>query len=214
MANKLMEEIKEKIHAMKIVPVVKLNDAKDAIPLAKALVEGGIPCAEVTFRTDAAAESIRNMLEAYPDMLVGAGTVLTTAQVDAAIEAGAKFIVSPGLNPKTVKYCQEKNIPILPGVATASEIEQALELGLDVVKFFPAEVNGGLPAIKALSAPYYMMQFMPTGGVNPQNVKEYLSFDKVLACGGTWMVKDALINAGEFDKIKEMTREAIELVTE
>lgn len=209
-----MEEMKEKIHAMKIVPVVKLNDAKDAVPLAKALVEGGIPCAEVTFRTDAAAESIRNMLEAYPDMLVGAGTVLTTAQVDAAIEAGAKFIVSPGLNPKTVKYCQEKNIPILPGVATASEIEQALELGLDVVKFFPAEVNGGLPAIKALSAPYYMMQFMPTGGVNPQNVKEYLSFDKVLACGGTWMVKDALINAGEFDKIKEMTREAIELVTE
>ena len=214
MANKLMEEMKEKIHAMKIVPVVKLNDAKDAVPLAKALVEGGIPCAEVTFRTDAAVESIKKMLEAYPDMLVGAGTVLTTAQVDAAIEAGAKFIVSPGLNPKTVKYCQEKNIPILPGVATASEIEQALELGLDVVKFFPAEVNGGLPAIKALSAPYYMMQFMPTGGVNPQNVKEYLSFDKVLACGGTWMVKDALINAGEFDKIKEMTREAIELVTE
>ena len=206
--------MKEKIHAMKIVPVVKLNDAKDAVPLAKALVEGGIPCAEVTFRTDAAVESIKKMLEAYPDMLVGAGTVLTTAQVDAAIEAGAKFIVSPGLNSKTVKYCQEKNIPILPGVATASEIEQALELGLDVVKFFPAEVYGGLPAIKALSAPYHMMQFMPTGGVNPQNVKEYLSFDKVLACGGTWMVKDALINAGEFDKIKEMTREAIELVTE
>ena len=154
------------------------------------------------------------MLEAYPDMLVGAGTVLTTAQVDAAVEAGAKLIVSPGLNPKTVKYCQEKNIPILPGVATASEIEQALELGLDVVKFFPAEVNGGLPAIKALSAPYHMMQFMPTGGVNPQNVKEYLSFDKVLACGGTWMVKDALINAGEFDRIREMTKEAIELVTE
>ena len=214
MANKLMEEMKEKIHAMKIVPVVKLNNAKDAVPLAKALVEGGIPCAEVTFRTDAAVESIKKMLETYPDMLVGAGTVLTTAQVDAAIEAGAKFIVSPGLNPKTVKYCQEKNIPILPGVATASEIEQALELGLDVVKFFPAEVNGGLSAIKALSAPYHMMQFMPTGGVNPQNVKEYLSFDKVLACGGTWMVKDALINAGEFDKIKEMTREAIELVTE
>ena len=214
MANKLMEEMKEKIHAMKIVPVVKLNDAKDAVPLAKALVEGGIPCAEVTFRTDAAVESIKKMLEAYPEMLVGAGTVLTTAQVDAAIEAGAKFIVSPGLNPKTVKYCQEKNIPILPGVATASEIEQALELGLDVVKFFPAEVNGGLPAIKALSAPYHMMQFMPTGGVNPQNIKEYLSFDKVLACGGTWMVKDALINAGEFDKIKEMTKEAIELVTE
>lgn len=145
MASKLMEEMKEKIHAMKIVPVVKLNDAKDAAPLAKALVEGGIPCAEVTFRTDAAVESIRNMLETYPDMLVGAGTVLTTAQVDAAIEAGAKFIVSPGLNPKTVKYCQEKNIPILPGVATASEIEQALELGLDVVKFFPCRSKRRTP---------------------------------------------------------------------
>ena len=208
--NKVLEEFSK----IGIIPVIALDNVEDAAPLAKALCDGGLPCAEVTFRTDAAAESIRNMLEAYPDMLVGAGTVLTTAQVDAAIEAGAKFIVSPGLNPKTVKYCQEKNIPILPGVATASEIEQALELGLDVVKFFPAEVNGGLPAIKALSAPYHMMQFMPTGGVNPQNVKEYLSFDKVLACGGTWMVKDALINAGEFDRIREMTKEAIELVTE
>ena len=212
MADKKMEEMKEQIRAMKIVPVVKLDDTKDAVPLAKALVEGGLPCAEVTFRTEAAAESIKKMLEAYPDMLVGAGTVLTTAQVDAAIEAGAKFIVSPGLNPKTVRYCQEKDIPILPGVATASEIEQALELGLDTVKFFPAEVNGGLPAIKALSAPYHMMHFMPTGGVNPQNVKDYLSFDKVLACGGTWMVKDALINGGEFEKIKEMTKEAVDLV--
>ena len=212
MADKKMEEMKEKIRAMKIVPVVKLDDAKDAVPLAKALIEGGLPCAEVTFRTEAAAESIKRMLEAYPDMLVGAGTVLTTAQVDAAIEAGAKFIVSPGFNPKTVRYCQEKDIPILPGVATASEIEQALELGLDTVKFFPAEVNGGLPAIKALSAPYHMMHFMPTGGVNLQNVKDYLAFDKVLACGGTWMVKDALINGGEFEKIKEMTKEAVEIV--
>lgn len=212
MADKKMEEMKAKIRAMKIVPVVKLDDAKDAVPLAKALVEGGLPCAEVTFRTEAAAESIKKMLETYPDMLVGAGTVLTTAQVDAAIEAGAKFIVSPGLNPKTVRYCQEKDIPILPGVATASEIEQALELGLDTVKFFPAEVNGGLPAIKALSAPYHMMHFMPTGGVNPQNVKDYLAFDKVLACGGTWMVKDALINGGEFEKIKEMTKEAVDIV--
>ena len=209
-----MKTIEEQFQKLGVVPVVVLEDKKDAIPLAKALSEGGLPCAEVTFRTDAAAESIRLISETYPDMLVGAGTVLTTAQVDAAVESGAKFIVSPGLNPKTVKYCQEKNIPILPGVATASEIEQALELGLDVVKFFPAEVNGGLPAIKALSAPYHMMQFMPTGGVNPQNVKDYLSFDKVLACGGTWMVKDALINAGEFDRIREMTKEAIELVKE
>ena len=180
--------------------------------MADKKMEGGLPCAEVTFRTEAATEAIKRMLEAYPDMLVGAGTVLTTAQVDAAIEAGAKFIVSPGLNPKTVRYCQEKDIPILPGVATASDIEQALELGLDTVKFFPAEVNGGLLAIKALSAPYHMMHFMPTGGVNPQNVKDYLAFDKVLACGGTWMVKDALINGGEFEKIKEMTKEAVEIV--
>ena len=204
--------ITEQIQNLAVVPVVVLEDTEDALPLAKALCEGGLPCAEVTFRTEAAAESIKRMLEAFPDMLVGAGTVLTTEQVDAAIEAGAKFIVSPGLNPKTVRYCQEKNIPILPGVATASEIEQALELGLDTVKFFPAEVNGGLLAIKALSAPYHMMHFMPTGGVGPQNVKDYLAFDKVLACGGTWMVKDALINGGEFEKIKEMTKEAVDIV--
>ena len=210
--KKIMNEVLEKIQKIGIVPVVVLNDAKDAEPLAKALCNGGLPCAEVTFRTDAAEESIRIMSEKYPEMLVGAGTVLTTEQVDRAVAAGAKFIVSPGLNPKTVRYCQEKNIPILPGVATASEIEQALELGLDTVKFFPAEVNGGLPAIKALSAPYHMMHFMPTGGVGPQNVKDYLAFDKVLACGGTWMVKDALINGGEFEKIKEMTKEAVDIV--
>lgn len=214
MANKLMEEMKEKIHAMKIVPVVKLNDAKDAVPLAKALVEGGIPCAEVTFRTDAAVESIKKMLEAYPDMLVGAGTVLTTAQVDAAIEAGAKFIVSPGLNSKTVKYCQEKNIPILPGVATASEIEQALELGLDVVKFFPAEPSGGLNFIKAIAAPYVGVKFMPTGGINAKNVRDYLAYDRIIACGGSWMVTKDLIKAGDFEQIKKLTAEAAAIVKE
>ena len=209
-----MNEVLEKIQKIGIVPVVVLNDAKDAAPLAKALCDGGLPCAEVTFRTEAAEESIRIMAEQFPQMLVGAGTVLTTEQVDRAVAAGAKFIVSPGLNPKVVKYCIEKGVPVTPGTANPSDVEQAIELGLEVVKFFPAEVNGGLPAIKALSAPYHMMQFMPTGGVNPQNVKDYLSFDKVLACGGTWMVKDALINAGEFDRIREMTKEAIELVKE
>ena len=207
-----MNELKEKIRALRIVPVVKIDDAKNAVSLAAALVRGGLACAEVTFRTEAAGEAIRKMTEAYPDMLVGAGTVLTTDQVDEAIAAGAKFIVSPGLNPKTVLYCQEKKIPIFPGVATASEIEKALELGLDVVKFFPAEVNGGLPAIKAFSGPFHMLSFMPTGGINAQNVKEYLAFDKVLACGGTWMVKDSLIKNGEFDKIEELTREAVESI--
>lgn len=211
-ADKRMEEIKEKIRSLKIVPVVKIDDADDAVNLAKALTEGGLPCAEVTFRTEEAGEAIQKMLEAYPDMLVGAGTVLNAKQVDEAVSAGAKFIVSPGLNPKTVKYCQEIGIPVFPGVATASEIEQALELGLEVVKFFPAEVNGGLPAIKALAAPYSMIQFMPTGGINLQNVKEYLDFDSVIACGGTWMVKDSLIKNGEFGKIRELTQEAVNSV--
>lgn len=211
-ADKRMEEIKEKIRSLKIVPVVKIDDADDAVNLAKALTEGGLPCAEVTFRTEAAGEAIQKMLEAYPDMLVGAGTVLNAKQVDEAVSAGAKFIVSPGLNPKTVKYCQEIGIPVFPGVATASEIEQALELGLEVVKFFPAEVNGGLLAIKALAAPYSMIQFMPTGGINLQNVKEYLDFDSVIACGGTWMVKDSLIKNGEFGKIRELTQEAVNSV--
>lgn len=209
-----MQDIVEQLRRIKIVPVVKINDSKHAVLLAKALVEGGLPCAEVTFRTEEAAESIKLMKEAYPEMLVGAGTVLTKEQVDAAVAAGAEFIVSPGLNPRTVKYCQEKAIPIIPGVATASEIELALELGLTKVKFFPAEASGGLPAIKALSAPYHMMEFMPTGGVNPGNVKEYLGFSRIYACGGTWMVSEALMENGEFDKIKELTKEAANLVRE
>lgn len=209
-----MQDIVEQLRRIKIVPVVKINDAKHAVPLAKALVNGGLPCAEVTFRTEAAAEAIGLMKEAYPEMLVGAGTVLTKEQVDAAIAAGAEFIVSPGLNPRTVRYCQEKQIPILPGVATASEIEQALELGITKVKFFPAEANGGLPAIKALAAPYHMVEFMPTGGVNPSNVKDYLGFSRIIACGGTWMVSEALMENGEFDKIQALTKEAADMVKE
>ena len=207
-----MQDIIERLRKIKIVPVVKLSDPKHAVPLAKALVEGGLPCAEVTFRTAAAAESIRLMKEACPEMLVGAGTVLTNDQVNEAIAAGAEFIVSPGLNPRTVRYCQERQIPILPGVATASEIEQALELGITKVKFFPAEANGGLPAIKALAAPYNMMEFMPTGGVNPGNVKDYLGFSKIYACGGTWMVSEELMEKGEFEKIKELTKQAAMMV--
>lgn len=207
-----MHPILEKISELKIVPVVVLNDAKDASPLAKALVEGGLPCAEVTFRTDAAEESIRIMTEEYPDMLVGAGTVLTTDQVDRAVAAGAKFIVSPGLNPRIVKYCVERDILIVPGCSNASDIEQALENGLEVVKFFPAEQAGGLPMIKALAAPYVNVKFMPTGGVNQKNINDYLSFKKIIACGGTWMVKSDLVEVGNFEEITRLTKEACELV--
>ena len=175
-------------------------------------MEGGLPCAEVTFRTAAAEESIRIMAESFPDMLVGAGTVLTTEQVDRAVAAGAKFIVSPGINPKVVEYCVKKNIPITPGTCNPSNVETALEFGLDVVKFFPAEPAGGLNYIKAIAAPYVGMKFMPTGGINAQNVKDYLKYDRILACGGSWMVKGDLIKAGDFDKIRELTAEAAQIV--
>lgn len=208
--NKILKQIEE----TGIVPVVVLNDAKDAEPLAQALCDGGLPCAEVTFRTDAAEESIRIMTEKFPDMLIGAGTVLTTEQVDRAVAAGAEFIVSPGLNPKVVKYCVDKGILIIPGCANPSDMEQAIEYGLEAVKFFPAEQAGGLAYIKAIAAPYVSMKFMPTGGINPDNVKEYLAYDRILACGGSWMVKSSFINAGEFDKIKAMVEETVEIVKE
>ena len=209
-----MNEVLKQIGEIGIVPVVVLDDAKDAEPLARALCEGGLPCAEVTFRTDAAEESIRIMSERFPDMLVGAGTVLTTEQVDRAVAAGAKFIVSPGLNPKVVRYCVEKWILITPGCANPSDVEQAIENGLEVVKFFPAEQAGGLAYIKAIAAPYVGMKFMPTGGINPQNVRDYLAYDRILACGGSWMVKGDLIQAGAFEEITRMTREAVDLAKE
>lgn len=209
-----MNEVLKRIQEIGIVPVVVLNDAKDAAPLAKALCDGGLPCAEVTFRTDVAEESIRIMAEKFPQMLVGAGTVLTTEQVDRAVAAGAQFIVSPGLNPRIVKYCAEKGILITPGCSNPSDIEIALENGLEVVKFFPAEPAGGLNMIKAMAAPYVGVKFMPTGGINPTNVREYLAYDRILACGGSWMVKGSLIDAGEFDKIEELTKEAVEIVKE
>ncbi len=204
-----MNPILEQFQKLGIIPVVVIDDAKDAVPLAKALCEGGLPVAEVTFRTDAAEEAIRQMATACPEMLVGAGTVLTTEQVDRAVAAGAKFIVSPGLNPKVVKYCQEKNVPITPGTARPTDIEMALELGLEVVKFFPAEQNGGLPMIKAMAAPYTKVKFMPTGGINAKNLKSYLDFDKIIACGGSWMVPKDLVAAGDFEAIKNLTREAV-----
>ncbi|MBQ8175891.1 MAG: bifunctional 4-hydroxy-2-oxoglutarate aldolase/2-dehydro-3-deoxy-phosphogluconate aldolase [Oscillospiraceae bacterium] len=204
-----MNPVIEEISKIGIVPVIALDDAKDAEPLAKALCEGGLPCAEVTFRTAAAEDSIRIMAEKFPEMLVGAGTVLTTEQVDRAVNAGAKFIVSPGLNPKVVAYCTSKNIPIVPGCANPSDIEQALELGLEVVKFFPAEAAGGLNMIKAMSAPYTSVKFMPTGGINANNLIDYLNFCKIVACGGSWMVSKDMVSAGEFDKIAKLTNEAV-----
>ena len=209
-----MNEILQKVQELGVVPVVVLNNAKDAAPLAKALCEGGLPCAEVTFRTEAAEESIRIMASEFPQMLIGAGTVLTTEQVDRAVAAGAKFIVSPGFDPEIVDYCLAKDILVLPGCITPSEVAQALKRGLEVIKFFPAEQFGGVATIKALAAPYTNMRFMPTGGISAKNLPDYLGFNKIVACGGSWMVKGDMIEAGEFDKIKELTKEAVELVAE
>jgi len=206
-----MKTIEEQFHEFGVVPVVVLEDAKDALLLAEALTEGGLPCAEVTFRTEAAEASIRLMSEKYPEMLVGAGTVLTIEQVDRAVAAGAKFIVSPGFDPEIVDYCLDKKIPVFPGCITPSEVAQAVKRGMKVVKFFPAEQAGGVAMIKAMAAPYTMVKFMPTGGISAKNLKDYLSFDKILCCGGSWMVKGDMIRNGEFDKIKELTKEAVEL---
>lgn len=205
-----MNEILKQISKIGIVPVVKIDRAEDALPLAKALCAGGLPCAEITFRTPAAAQAIKIMTENFPHMCVGAGTVLNTQQVDMAIEAGAKFIVSPGINANTVKYCIGKEIPITPGTSTPSEVELAIELGLDVVKFFPAEQSGGLNKIKAMAAPYTNMKFMPTGGINAGNLTSYLDFPKVIACGGSWMVPGNLMEEGQWDKIEQLTRDAVQ----
>lgn len=209
-----MKTAGEMIAELGVVPVVVLDDVKDAKPLAKALMEGGLPCAEVTFRTQAAEESIKIMASEYPEMFVGAGTVLTTEQVDRAVAAGAKFIVSPGFDGEIVDYCLEKGIPVFPGCVTPSEVAQAVKRGLKIVKFFPAEQFGGVNMIKAMAAAYVGVKFMPTGGINAENLESYLSCDKIVACGGSWMVKSNLIRNGEFDKIRELTEEAVKLAKE
>lgn len=209
----MMKTLEERFYDYAVVPVVVLNDADDAIPLADALIKGGLPCAEVTFRTDAAEESIRRICESFPDMLVGAGTVLTTEQVERAHKAGAKFIVSPGFDPEIIDCCISIGLPVLPGCITPSEIAQAVKRGLKVVKFFPAEQSGGVAMIKAMAAPYSMVKFMPTGGISTKNLADYLSCDKILCCGGSWMVKEDLIKSGSFDKITDMTRDATALAS-
>ncbi|ELV8624316.1 bifunctional 4-hydroxy-2-oxoglutarate aldolase/2-dehydro-3-deoxy-phosphogluconate aldolase [Vibrio cidicii] len=207
-----MKTIAEQLAEIKVIPVIAIDRAEDIIPLGKALAENGLPAAEITFRSDAAAEAIRLLREAQPDMLIGAGTVLNKEQAIAAKEAGATFVVSPGLNPNTVKACQEIGIEIVPGVNNPSAVEAALELGLTTVKFFPAEASGGINMLKSLLAPYTQIQVMPTGGINPNNVNDYLSLERVVACGGTWMVDKVLINEGRWDEIARLTREAADLV--
>ena len=209
-----MKTIFDKFSEFGIIPVVVLEDAKDAEALCRALTEGGLACAEITFRTTVAEGSIKIMTEKFPEMLVGAGTVLTVEQVDKAVAAGAKFIVSPGLNPDVVAHCIKMGIPIIPGTCTPTDVEKAMTFGLDVVKFFPAEPAGGLNFIKAIAAPYTGMKFMPTGGINAGNVRDYLKYDRIIACGGSWMVKGDLIKTGNFKKITELTAEASRIVKE
>ena len=204
-----MDKMISELYSLGLIPVIKIENPDDAVPLAKALIDGGLPAAEITFRTKCAAEAIKNITEAYPEMLVGAGTVLTTEQVDAAIAAGSKFLVSPGLNPKVVAYAQSKGVPMLPGCANPSDVEAALELGLSTVKFFPAEAVGGLKMLKAMAAPYGQLTFMPTGGINADNLLEYLKFNKIVACGGSFMVKDDLVKEKKWDEITALTKDAV-----
>ena len=204
----------DQIKSFGVVPVIAIENAKDATNLGKALLEGGLPCAEVTFRTEAAAESIRILGANFPDMLVGAGTVLSVAQAQEAVGNGAKFLVTPGFDEKVVAWCISEGVPIFPGVATPTEINMALRHGLTTLKFFPAEALGGVKTLKAIAAPYSQVQFIPTGGINLQNLPDYLKLPAVVACGGSWIVKKTLITNGEFSTITQLTREAMELVQE
>lgn len=205
-----MNDVLQRIYEIGIVPVIAIDDADKAVPLAKALVRGGLPAAEVTFRTAAAEEAIRRIVAEVPEMLVGAGTVLTKEQADRAIAAGVKFIVSPGFNPEITKYVIEKGMLMMPGTATPGEMEQAMAMGLSVVKFFPAEQNGGVAKLKAVAGPYGNLRWMPTGGINEKNLMDYLSFNKIIACGGTWMVKKDLIAAENWEEIERLTRQAVQ----
>ena len=209
-----MSTVLDQMKSIGIIPVVVLDDAKDAVALGKALVEGGLPAAEVTFRTAAAEESIRLMAENVPGLLVGAGTVLTVEQVDRAVAVGAKFIVSPGFNPEVVDHCREIGVPITPGTQTPTEMEMALAHGINLVKFFPAEPAGGLKMIKAVAAPYVDLKFIPTGGISAANVRDYLAYDRIFACGGSWMVKKDMVAAGDFEGIKKLVAEAAAIVKE
>ena len=207
-----MDAILHKIGSLGIIPVVKIDNAGDAVPLGKALIDGGLPAAEITFRTEAAEAAIRSITKEYPDLLVGAGTILDIEQTKRAVDAGAKFIVSPGFSRPLVEYCLKERIPVTPGCSNPSDMTEAVLCGLEVVKFFPSEACGGINALKAMSAPFGSLKFMPTGGIDPKNLMSYLSFDKVLACGGSWMVREQLVNEGRFDEITRLTAEAVRLM--
>jgi 2-dehydro-3-deoxyphosphogluconate aldolase/(4S)-4-hydroxy-2-oxoglutarate aldolase len=204
--------ILEKIKELKIIPVATINNENDSLPLGKALIEGGLPIIEVTFRTETAAESIKKLTENFKNLFVGAGTILKIDQVKKALDAGALFIVTPGFNPKVVKYCVEQRIPIIPGVNTPTMVEWALDRGINVVKFFPANLSGGVEMLKALLGPYKEMKFIPTGGINQNNIIEYLKLSNVIGCGGSWIVKKELILLGKFDEIRKLIKEAISLI--
>ncbi|AIW20633.1 bifunctional 4-hydroxy-2-oxoglutarate aldolase/2-dehydro-3-deoxy-phosphogluconate aldolase [Vibrio coralliilyticus] len=202
-------EMINKLKQFKVIPVIQINSVEQAIPLAKVLVENGLPVAEVTFRTEAAADAIKAMREAYPEMCIGAGTVLNAEQIKQAQQAGAEFVVAPGLNPNTVRRCQEVGMPIVPGVNSPSQVEQALELGLNFLKFFPAEASGGVAMVKSLLAPYVDVSLMPTGGIGKGNVNDYLAIERVVCCGGTWMVAPKLIENEQWEEIGQLVREAV-----
>ena len=207
-----IETLTPRLQALKIVPVIALERAEDAVSLGAALLQSGIPAAEITFRSAAAIDAIRRLRDALPDILIGAGTVLNAAQAKAAQQAGADFIVSPGFNPNTVKACQDMGIAITPGINNPMAIEAALELGIHTVKFFPAEASGGIPMLKALLAPYAMLQVMPTGGIGVKNIRDYLALPNVIACGGSWMVEKSLLAAQNWDEVARLSREAVALV--
>ena len=209
-----MSEILEKIEKMGVVPLVAIENAADALNLGKALSAGGLPCAEITFRTAAAPEAIRLMAAECPDVLVGAGTVLTVAQAETAVANGAKFIVTPGFDDTVVDWCIANEIPITPGVMTPTEINMAINKGLRILKFFPAEAAGGIKTLKAIGGPYGDVRFIPTGGISPNNLREYLSLPSVLACGGSWLVKRTMISSGEFETIERLAQEAVAMVNE
>ncbi|ORT52815.1 2-dehydro-3-deoxyphosphogluconate aldolase [Vibrio sp. qd031] len=204
------KQLVKQLKQFKVVPVIAIDSALDILPLGEQLANNGLPVAEITFRSEAAVEAIRLLRDAQPEMLIGAGTVLNEQQVIAAKEAGADFIVSPGLNPTTVKACQKHGIVIVPGVNNPSQVEQALELGVSTLKFFPAEASGGLPMLKSLLGPYSQIQVMPTGGISASNIQQYLDLPAVLACGGTWMVDKGLVNKGEWGEIGRLIREIVQ----
>lgn len=208
----MWENIYNEIGKLRIIPVVVLDNANHASLVAKALKDGGLPCAEITFRTEAAEEAIKTISDMFPDILVGAGTVLNIGQAERAIAGGAKFIVSPGFSKEVVGYCIKRNVPIIPGCATPTEIEMAISMGIEVIKFFPAEALGGTKMLKAVSAPYHQIKFIPTGGISRENISDYLKLKQVLCCGGSWMVSRELIKKGEFEKITELTQETMEKI--